>query len=446
MKIDEDLFRSILFETIDENPLASRAVLSLCAVEFTTSVSTLSVSLGKKSTLFVNLEFVRTHCETVEHVKTLLIHEFLHILLGHTLRIKEMTPAINIALDAVINAIIHRKFGISYSSLMSRYYGAESGLIALLRPLNSNESNKLWNARNHAATLPPLLEIHEGLYAGSTLAEDVLSVANSFSKRALNKALASGLVLLGGHEREPQDLEALGQANLERFKQGVATIGGGIFHDPIACKPSALAIAPKQKSVPLHWRQSTLPVLKRLLQPDPKSFPELKNDRTCFAPILNTADRRGSLRAIWSPLIPEIAWESTRKHPIGSVQIYLDVSGSMDPFLEALVTLLAVFSKHIRKPLWAFSTKVCPARIIQGRLDTQTTGGTSLACVFEHIRKTAPRKALIVTDGFVEYCPQRPACEVEAIIPHDGSIDVLKRTGLLVTRLPILGGKLSTRN
>jgi len=438
MKIDQDLFHSILFETIDENPLASRAVLSLCSVEFTTTVSTLSVSLGKKSTLFVNLEFVQTHCESVEHVKALLIHEFLHILLGHTLRIKEMNPAINIALDAVINAIIHRKFGATYSSLMSKYYGAEEGLLALLRPLNPSETSKHWSAKNHYERLPPLLDLHVDLYAGKTLAEDVLSVARSLGKEALDKALARGLVLLGGHQQGPQDLESLGQAGLERFNQAIVAIGDGIFHDPNGRKPSALTIVPKHNTIPPEWRSSTLPVLKRLILPDSQSVPEIKFDRTCFAPILNTADRRGALRAIWSPLIPEIAWETSRKSPVGSVQIYLDVSGSMNPFLEALVSLLAGFYSHIRKPLWAFSTEIHPARIINGKLDAGTTGGTSLACVFAHIRKTAPRKALIVTDGFVEYCQDRPPCEVEAIIPHDGSIDVLKRTGISVTRLSVL--------
>lgn len=440
MKIDEDLFRSILLETIDENPLASRALLSLCDIEFTTSVSTLCVTLGKQSTLRVNLEFVRTHCQTVEHVKALLIHEFLHILLGHTLRIKQMTPQLNIALDAVINAIIHRKFGDAYSSLMSQYYGSETGLLAFLRPPSHSDKWNFYNARENESDAQNH-RIHAGLYAGTTLAEDVLSIANSFTLEDLKKAFASGLVLLGGHDREPYDLEALGQAGRDQFEKALVCIGEGIFHNTDSLKPSALAVPPQPKTRSPEWRRSTLPVLKRLLLPDPKSPAELEIHRTSFAPILNTADRRGTLRAIWSPLIPEIAWHTTYKQPIGSVQIYLDVSGSMNPFLEALVGLLAQFSSHIRKPLWAFSTSVYPARITNGKLDTQTTGGTSLACVFDHIRKTAPKKALIVTDGFFEYCKQRPICKVEAIIPHDGCIDVLKKSRIPVTRLSKLSMK-----
>jgi hypothetical protein len=145
--------------------------------------------------------------------------------------------------------------------------------------------------------------------------------------------------------------------------------------------------------------------------------------------VLNASDRRGALRALWSPLIPEIAWDTAHPRPAGSVQIYLDVSGSMNPFLDALIALLSGFSSHIRQPLWAFSTQVHPARIVGGELQTSTTGGTMLGCVYQHIRQTRPAKALIVTDGFVEdssagACPKE-LCTIEAIIPHDGHDTIL---------------------
>ena len=52
-----------------------------------------------------------------------------------------------------------------------------------------------------------------------------------------------------------------------------------------------------------------------------------------------------------------------------------------------------------------------------------------LGCVYRHIRQTRPRKALIVTDGFVDdssaaACP-RDICTIEAIIPHDGYDTIL---------------------
>ena len=425
MQIDQDYFRSLLQETIDENPLACRAVLSLCRIDFTESVETLAVSLGKPSILHVNLGFLQRHCETEKHVKAVLIHEFLHILLGHTLKFKKMTPALNIALDAVINAVIHRKLGEEYSSMMAAYYREAEGLLRLLRPATQEENSAAYSARWHNGPSDPLLELHSSIYTGKALADDVLSIANSMGGKISGVFPAGRPGLLGDHDRDPSELEKLDPADEHKLKQALVVLDAkGIFSDQDATKPQILSRAPLQKSVPASWRAKTSPVLRRLIVPDPRSRLTLPQTRTHLAPVLNASDRRGALRALWSPLIPEIAWNTVHPQPAGSVQIYLDVSGSMNSFLDALVALLAGFSSHIRKPLWAFSTQVHPARIVGGELQTVSTGGTMLGCVYRHIRQTRPRKALIVTDGFVDdssasACP-RDICTIEAIIPHDG--------------------------
>ena len=142
MSIDQQLFRAILHELIDENPLACRAVLSICDVEFTETVETLAVTLSKPVVLRVNLRFVQQYCRTEDEVKAVLVHEFLHILLRHTSEIKVMTPALNVALDAVINAIIHRRLGVSYSAMMAGYYRDSPGILRILRPMTEHERDK----------------------------------------------------------------------------------------------------------------------------------------------------------------------------------------------------------------------------------------------------------------------------------------------------------------
>ena len=79
----------------------------------------------------------------------------------------------------------------------------------------------------------------------------------------------------------------------------------------------------------------------------------------------------------------EISWQGSRPAASGTVQIYLDVSGSMNAELQLLVLLLAEFGAWIRKPLWAFSTIVVPATIIRGELQTNSTGGTALSAVLD---------------------------------------------------------------
>ena len=139
MKIDEAGFHAVLEELTEENALACRGLLGISRLEFTNTVPTAEVSLEARPVLRVNLEFVRAHCDTEAHVKALLLHEFLHMLLRHTLEIRRMTPAVNIALDAVINAIIDRKLGPNYSSFMGRFYRSAEGALLLLRRLTARE-------------------------------------------------------------------------------------------------------------------------------------------------------------------------------------------------------------------------------------------------------------------------------------------------------------------
>jgi DNA invertase Pin-like site-specific DNA recombinase len=44
-----------------------------------------------------------------------------------------------------------------------------------------------------------------------------------------------------------------------------------------------------------------------------------------------------------------------------------------------------------------------PAVFRNGRIEYRSTGGTSISCVFDHIRENRFRRSLIVTDGYIEY-------------------------------------------
>ena len=157
-------FRTLLAELIDENPFAIRAVLKILEVEFTERVPTMAVTREQRPRLLVNLTFVKEHCATDDHVKAVICHEFLHVLLCHTEDKRPLTPARHLAFDAVINAIIHRTFGPSFSSMMGKYYAEADDIRRILRPMNSEElrwSEKFWSK------LPDWVRAWEALYADS---------------------------------------------------------------------------------------------------------------------------------------------------------------------------------------------------------------------------------------------------------------------------------------
>ena len=165
-------FHNVYRELIDENPLAIRAVLKVLCVEFTDSVPTLAVTCEARPRLLVNLAFVRAHCRTEQHIKALICHEFLHVLLRHTERFTTLTPPEHLAVDAVINAIIHRSLGPDYSGMMSRYYADERGVARLLRPMTDDERTRtveiLWGSKRARAGEKRVLSAWAAFTTGSS--------------------------------------------------------------------------------------------------------------------------------------------------------------------------------------------------------------------------------------------------------------------------------------
>jgi predicted metal-dependent peptidase len=146
------------------------------------------------------------------------------------------------------------------------------------------------------------------------------------------------------------------------------------------------------------------------------------------------------IRSLWSPLLPEAHWKGERSHRIGGTQIYLDVSGSMNAEMPLIVKLLNRLGRYIERPFWAFSDVVGRAVIQKGRLVADTTGGTSMKCVLEHVARTRPPAAVIVTDGYIEQLPQKlvrsaAATRLHAIVTRDGSPNLLQQASIPFTQL-----------
>jgi hypothetical protein len=152
--------------------------------------------------------------------------------------------------------------------------------------------------------------------------------------------------------------------------------------------------------------------------------------------VLSPGDRRAFLRARWSPFLPEALWHGAMPRRERSAHVYLDVSGSMSAEMPLVIALLARVSRWIRRPLWAFSNVVVPATIERGRLKANTTGGTSMTCVLEHVAKTRPAAAIVLTDGYVERLERDAvrdalaATRLTALVTRDGSPVELCRAGI----------------
>lgn len=444
--------RGVLQELVDENPFAIRALLRIARVEFTTDVPTAAATAEEHPRLLLNLEFLTTHCQTGEHVKAVLCHEFLHVLLRHTSMTGPLTPARHLALDAVINAIIHRQYGEAYSSMMARYYGKERGIGRMLRPMTSEEKADLSQAAYGSGSVPDWWRAWNRLYLGDLLADDIEQIALEFTRPQAGAAGATGGKgacansgrlpgrgrLLGNHDDEgPRSSEALDRA-LEQARRQFN--GSGIWRAAGPGGQAYEALVNSKRAAVEQWQRTTLAVLRKHVVPDAKG-PRAVVAASARLPVLSAADRRAFLRATWSPFLPEASWTASARRPEGRAHVYLDVSGSMDAEMPLLVALLGQLYGWIKRPLWAFSTHVAPAVIERGVLKAGTTGGTSLACVLEHVERTRPASALIVTDGYVESIPKARVSnlltktKLHAVLTRDGNPAALVRAGLPYSQL-----------
>ena len=445
------LFEALLQELVDENPFAIRAALRILKVEFTEEVATLAVTCETQPRLLVNLSFMIANSHTETQVKAVIIHEFLHVLLRHTEGRQPLTPARHLAFDAVINAIIHRQYGESYSSMMSSYYRESPGLQKLLRPMNQDERE--WLKGNYTVA-PTWALAWNALYAGRLIADDIENLAETLADYVLTGQGGKGdgpftlekdsldiSDLLGNHADLGQEAEGeLANALDSALKQ---MNGHGIWRSPhdrgiggtLADTLFAADNAPMRR-----WETKMLAVIKKYITPDRQSRARREELWTYRIPIISPSDRRAFLRAQWSPFLPESSWEGQRLKQSGTAQVYLDVSGSMNHAMPLIIGLLNRLGRHIRRPFWAFSNEVTPAVIEKGNLKTSTTGGTSMACVLEHVAKTRPDAAIIITDGYIEALDRRlvvkaAGTRLHVLVTRDGNPNLIKRAGLPYTQL-----------
>lgn len=426
--------KGLIQELIDENPFAIRALLKIVAVEFTEAVPTLAVTAEERPRLLISLGFVNAHCRTDEQVKAVLCHEFLHVLLRHTTLKGPLTPARHLALDAVINAIIHRQLGAAYSSLMAEYYRDAQGLMQLLRPHREDERGQMWETRNHHDRRQPWWPAWHGLYDGRVLADDIEDLAKSCNEKVPDTVLLQDL--LGNHADDEPLSDAL-EAALDRARREMN--GGGIWRNAgPGANPYEILVSPKQAAL-AEWKAKTLAVLRKHLEPA-AGAPRTPVAVSARLPVLSPSDRRAFLRATWSPFMPEAEWAATAARPQGRAQVYLDVSGSMNAEMPLVVGLLGQLGRWIRRPFWAFSTEVVPALIERGALRANTSGGTSLECALAHIAKTRPSSAVIVTDGYIEPIARKRVAalagtRLHAIVTRDGNPAALAKAGIPYSQL-----------
>jgi hypothetical protein len=441
-------------------------LLGLLSIEESERVPTACVTAGAQSRLLVNPTFVARHCRTDEHLAMLVMHELYHVLLGHTRLYPRVTMAQNWAFDCLINAQLCRLFPEPrYLSFFWQFTRDAKGPARLLGPPSGwhpvlDLRRRTRGADDPAAAKGLLLDaLHWRLYS-----DESVTVAELFQLLASAGAASpedgghspvmdlGALPLLGNHDQEP--VEALASGDAALHPEVVREV-----RDLVARWPMLEVRSGRDQGGELHER--TLPVAQRrrrevaVLRQAIAAVADVghglgRRPGTSVQPVRTPLDAGGDRRAWLQRLLgaePLLFDAELRRHaisPVERVAVYLDVSGSMDLVLPALVAAFSGCADVLEPDVTGFSTVVARTSLARLRRGiTLTTGGTEIACVTRDILRRRVRRALIVTDGWVGSVPSRDAkalrearTRIAVALTEPGDASFARQSGWPIFTLP----------
>ncbi len=395
-----------IFESFPVTQPAFAKLLGLMDIVASREVATACVSLGGRSRITINPDFVARTCHTAFDLSMLVMHELYHVVLGHTRLFSQITPAQNWACDAVINAQLSQLFpSPSETALFRRCYRADAFPECLLRPPEGwRMPEETWHLTGTAG------DVHRAIYTDNSVSYEDLF-------RLLEVALAGpgesgqGLDqsrLLGNHagNDEASDPELLkeirniiAQWPMLHERSG-RDLGTGLERRQMTLqRRHNAAVSMLRRALTRLAGTGTQGTLSPIWTATPTES---------VLPYRSMLDRRAEVLACTGNAPVFFRAESSVSGLARSerVHVYLDVSGSMGGVVKALYEALATLLDHVAPAIHLFSTAVSDIshdQLKKGVLDT--TGGTSIGVVTAHILKTKVKKALIVTDGWVGSIP-----------------------------------------
>jgi Putative metallopeptidase domain len=421
---------------------AFRSLLQLLSIEASHDVPTAAVTVGARSRLLLNPDFVASHCHTDAQLSMLVLHELYHVLMGHTRMFRRPTHQANWAFDCVINAQLCRLHPDAEHCSFFAGLAADSGPWQLIGPPPGWPSHPRYAA-------DALGQLHRQLYddRGATTAE-LFALLDTMG---LELSAAAEGRLLGSHAADGDmespygdplgaDPDLLAEvsrlvARWPRVMTVAGTDDGGVA-----------AWSMERAQTDVRRRRALQALLRRVADGPEGPWQRQWCETAAHTPLPQAGDRRaqvqrlmGATPVLWTgPLLQET------RAPVGQISVYLDVSGSMHEELPSLLDALQQSAPLLRWPLLGFSTQVHaldPEDVRAGRYFS--TGGTHIGCVVRHLLENPMQRALILTDGAVQDVPadlrrrlQRERPHVHVGLTPTGDRSCFDTLGWAVTRLP----------
>ena len=430
-----------VLELVGVHAHALNALLTVSTVEWSDATATACVECVDRPRLLLNPAFVAQWCHTPERLATLILHELLHIALGHTRLFPRPTVAHNVAFDAIINRTLlaaiqgtrvrHSsvQFGYDverYTDLFTDFYSASKAPEFIVRPPPGWPFAPDWTASRKMPA--SLRRIHRDLYDLTRFANTSRSrwepPAPRYTQvtyadiiaalRDCDEFQAEDVSLLGAHGSTAADRDAIRGSRdrdaAELLASALEPLCGqlpgcgehlGLTHVSDARRTPALeqalrtllrkALAPSGAGgARTSWRQRDVRVVHQM------------HDRRAACRV-----RTAKLLGAPMPMLFDGHIHERQREP-QRVAIYVDVSGSMSRVLPHLRRALITLRRELQPTLYWFSDVVVPAKGDDlERGNVPSTGGTSIRSVITHATQhlAAGSAAIVLTDGHVESVP-----------------------------------------
>lgn len=444
-------------------------LMSLLSVEESRDIPTACVTTGSRSRLLLNPDFVAEHCRSDDHLAMLVLHELYHVLLGHTRLYRRVTLAQNWAFDCLINAQLCRLFPHPrHTSFFARFVAVARGPALLLGP--PPVQTKLYGKGARALQLR---DAHRRLYTDESVTTEELYELLERIEVASDEL--AGLPLLGDHAGTSADGDQGDTDNQSAQDDGPATalhpevlreVRDIVARWPMVTERSGRdqgASLHEQRVSPAGRNRQAVAVLRRALAwaanagGAPGGWRRGELDTPALLPFDRGRGRRGAVQRLLGaePLLWAGETRAPGRTPADRVRVYLDVSGSMEGEIAPLYSALAGSLALVEPLVHGFSTEIAPITHAQLRAGLRlTTGGTDLEAVTAHllglgarqrVDARPPRRALVVTDGWVGAIPEahrrelaRRRIRIAAVVTHQGDDAFAREIGAPVFRLPPL--------
>jgi hypothetical protein len=403
-------------------PAATFEMETLCrlaGIKANRDVPTAAVECLHRPHLLLNPDFVAKYCARDEHLFLLVMHELWHIILAHTRLYPRVTPAHNIAFDAIINAGLARLFPYpEYRGFFESINPAGQFPGMLLRPpdgwpLDPDYSPADAAPQGTRAILERLYPPGGVSLGADPLYEEILNLLRSAGYGTGETVVYVEPVLLGDHDNAEAEARVLDDPLFGDLMRGMIrrwpeempiVIGRGDGRE-------LQSIESKMGDATEATRRTFAGALRRCLGPQRGreqrkarspvpgmgGMGVVPNARDRLVPARRNLGVQGMLWRQSEPVRARVPETPSRAY------IYLDVSGSMSSLLPHLLGLILPYVSDHRAEVFQFSNYVAPMPLAELRgARLRSSFGTDINCVLVHALEAKPtlRRVLILTDGY----------------------------------------------